>query len=53
MYEPNHMFTSPNLLIREHQFMVPLDAAGTFDYMFYKFAGNTDGTVMIDLVGYY
>ena len=53
MYEPNHMFILPNLYLREHQFMVPLDSSGTFEYMFYKFAGNTDGTVMIDLVGYY
>ena len=53
MYEPNHMFILPNLYLREHQFMVPLDSSGTFEYMFYKLAGNTDGTVMIDLVGYY
>ena len=33
--------------------MVPLDSSETFEYMFYKLAGNTDGTVMIDLVGYY
>ena len=53
MYEPNHMVILPNLYLREHQFMVPLDSSGTFEYMFYKLAGNTDGTVMIDLVGYY
>ena len=53
MYEPGHLKTWPNLWIRESQFMVPLDSGGTFDYMFYKFAGNTDGTLTIDLVGYY
>ena len=52
IYEPDHAKIFPNADIRELQLMVPLDANGSFEYLFYKFAGGTDGTVMIDIVGY-
>lgn len=52
IYEPDHAKIFPNADIRELQLMVPLDANGSFEYLFYKFAGGTDGTLMIDIVGY-
>ena len=53
LYEPIHLGTSPNNPIKEIQFIVPIDTNRTFEYLFYKFAGNTGGALNISLVGYY
>ena len=53
LYEPIHLGTSPNNPIKDIQFIVPLDVNRTFDYLFFKFAGNTGGALNISLVGYY
>jgi hypothetical protein len=52
LYEPNHAQIIPNQDIHELQLMVPLDANGSFEYVFYKFAGATNGTVTVDIIGY-
>ncbi|MFN6038021.1 MAG: hypothetical protein ACK452_06100 [Bacteroidota bacterium] len=53
LYEPSHIVLAPNYPIRDPQMIIPLDANGTFQYLFYKFAGNTNGNCTIDLIGYY
>jgi hypothetical protein len=53
LYAPIHLGTSPNNPIKEIQFIVPIDTNRTFEYLFYKFAGNTGGALNISLVGYY
>jgi hypothetical protein len=52
IYDPLHLGTSPNNPIKDIQLMVPVDSNLTFEYLFYKFAGNTGGALNIMLVGY-
>jgi hypothetical protein len=52
LYNPG-LGTYPNYSIRSDQFIVPLNSDTSFQYLFYKIAGNSSGNLTIVLIGYY